>query len=243
MGPNDTIFLICVVIQIAVFVGLGAFITWLLVMKRIKDNERKEYGQFFWIYPLRPYRLTVDLSESIYYDYEPTSADVFSNLGSYPTIDDPVLIEIAEKLSEMSKGKSEKWRANFLLAFVQQNVKYGYTIDTYGDDPYWALPIQTLCKRVGDCKATTSLYCGLAKLMGIKVRYFVVKDHAVPGIKETTIEGRILKDGEDVWYPVETTSYMPITGAFTMSTRVRRSADIVAPGSSFWYTLVKNPKH
>lgn len=234
-----TVVEICICFLMAVAIGLMVLVGWLLVLDWMKKCRKKKSGEFVWIYPLKVYRLSVDLSRSTYLNDAPTSVDRYSNLGSYPTIDDPVMIEIAERLSEMCEGRSEKWKANFLLAFVQQNVKYAYDKDQYGVAEYWALPIQTLSSRMGDCEDTAFVYAGLAQLMGIRVKLFITRGHAVPAVKEPTIKGKTLVVDDDVWYPAETTSYMPITGAYTLSNKVVASADVVTPTWSFLGTLVK----
>lgn len=242
---------ICIAFLSVVFISMSLLIAWMILLDWIKKYKKKEFGEFFWIYLVRPYRLSIDLDRSTYLDYTITESDGHHYLGSVPTIDDPVMFDIAKKLSEMCEGRSEKWKANFLLAFVQQNVSYERGPDAPSYDRCWALPIQTLRTRKGDCKATAALYCGLAELMGIRVKLFIVKEHeiptikepwinhAIPGIKEPSIKGRILDDGEGIWYPAETTSMLPFTGAYTLSKRVVRSADIVVPGGNFRYALIK----
>lgn len=236
---EDTIISVCAtIILIACFVLLIA-LGYALLLYYMKNYRKKEFGKFVWSFHCRFYKMEIELGNSTYHDYAPTGVGRYSHLGEYPCIDDPVMIEIANRLTEMAGNHSEAWKAEFALAFVQQNVKYVRDIEQYGESEYWALPIQVLCNRQGDCEDTAALYAGLAKLMGIQVRYFIVTSHAVPAIKEAQFKDKPLVLDDEKWYPCETTGFLYITGYYNLSRHIITSSDVIEPTDSFKSTLVR----
>ena len=193
-------------------------------------------NDFFWIYRCKIYRMSVNLAESRYFGKGCTSTDKYRWLADYPTIDDEVLIEIASNLNKICEGKSDRYKAGMLLAFVQQNVKYTSDYEQYGKSEYYAIPIQPLTSKEGDCEDTAILYNGIAYNMGLKCRLIIVTGHATAGV--TDIVGLAGFDIDGKKYIVaETTNYIPILGLYFGKTDVRASAVPQKPSQSFLDTL------
>jgi hypothetical protein len=111
---------------------------------------------------------------------------------SFVTYDDPIVIELTEKLkaafgSDVSPGDSEF--ANFVLGYVQ--VCYGYPrnsnyIDAdaflYGQDEYFAYPVETIFQGQGDCEDTAILVAAILHVAGYDTAILILPEHAMAGV-------------------------------------------------------------
>lgn len=222
-------------ILIGILLILLVLVLYTALLNYIKNSYRKNEGEFFWIYHFIPHRIHVELKDSQYYGMGTNTVQKYSHMSSYPTVDDKVVIQIANELNRMCKGMSARYKAGMILAFVQQNVKYVSDSTQYGTLDYWAIPIQTLCSRQGDCEDTAILYCAIAYNMKIQSAFTIVPGHAFASIRQQGISDIII-DGER-WCPMETTSYIPILGYYHGSKVVTNYAEPLIPTEEFINTL------
>ena len=224
------------IIIVLLFIILG-LTTHTVVLHMIKNSSNKREGKFFWVYHFIPHWIKVDLTKSKYYGMGTNTIRKYTFMSSYPTVDDEVVKEIASQLNKMCKGKSERYKAGMILAFVQQNVKYVSDKSQYDYMDYWAIPIQTLVSRKGDCEDTAILYCSIAYNLGIQVMFTIVPGHAFASVKQQGLTDIII-DGER-WCPMETTSSIPLLGYYHGKKTVTYFAEPSTPTQSFIDTLLK----
>lgn len=224
---------LCIVI-VLLFIILGLTIHT-VVLHMIKNNSNKKEGEFFWVYHFIPHWIKVDLTKSKYYGMGTNTLRKYTFMSSYPTVDDEVVKEISSQLNKMCRRKSERYKAGMVLAFVQQNVKYVSDATQYNNIDYWAIPIQTLVSRKGDCEDTAILYCSIAYNLGIPVMFTIVPGHAFASVKQQGLTDIII-DGER-WCPMETTSSIPLLGYYHGKKTVTYFAEPSTPTQSFIDTL------
>jgi len=213
---------------------LVIFLGYTLGVIVLKMTNPKKH--FIWIYHGIPHMMSVpDLTKSQYYDLFPDKS--MNWLGCYPTIDDVVLKDIADNISAKCRNKSDSYKYGFVLAFVQQNIKYVSDIKHYGDEEIWCLPIQTLKERTGDCEDTAILYCSIIHLMDLDTCLAIVPGHAVSGAKNGL--GASFECSGRKYYFAETTSVIPIPGFYTASKNVRYCATPILPVKEFLDSLHK----
>lgn len=219
------------IIAVSILIIVVAYLITMIVFKF--SNPRKS---FIWIYHGIPHIMNVpDLTRSQYYELFPAKS--MSWLGCYPTIDDIVLKQLAEDLLDKCRNKSDSYKYGFILAFVQQNIKYVSDEKQYGESETWCLPIQTLKTRMGDCEDTAILYCSLISLMGLETVLITVPGHAVSGTKKGI--GAKFEYLSDTYYFAETTSIIPMPGIYTASKNVRYCAKPIMPTKEFMDSLHK----
>lgn len=226
---SDVLFLIVFLLALLIIFSYPLVLYGIKATAPLRNN-------FFWIYRCKVYRMSIDLTKSKYYGKGCTSIDKYRWLADYPTIDDEVLIEIASNLNKICEGKSDRYKAGMLLAFVQQNVKYVSDDEQYGKSEYYAIPIQPLTSRKGDCEDTAILYNGIAYNMGLKSRIIIVPGHATAGVKGIIgLAGFTIDD--EKYIVAETTNYIPILGLYFGKTSVKGSAEPQMPSQAFINTL------
>ena len=193
---------------------------------------------FFWFYRGVPYFMKkVDLTESQYYNKRVISSQYkYVYMADYPTVDDVVIKKIANQLNDMCAGRSESYKAGFLLAFVQQNFKYVHDLSQYDFEEYWAIPIETLESRKGDCEDTSLLYSALAYNMGLKVVTRRVIGHVFPAVPNGMFTK--VKVADEYFYPAETTGVLAIPGLYSGKTTVTNFGYPQVPCKAFKDLLV-----
>ena len=154
-----------------------------------------------------------DLKVSQYFGLFPSLMSV-QYLPYYSTIDDPVMIEIANQLSSQLEGRSERVKATVVLAFVQQNINYVSDEAQYGKRDMWALPIMTLYSCKGDCDCMASLYVSIAHNMGLDVATVQITGHMFPAVCFEGGHGQSYKLGDKNYYHMEVTDSLTVAGRF-----------------------------
>ena len=122
---------------------------------------------------------------------------------SYDSVQDPYISQIAEYILSVTEGKSEQYRANVLLAFVQ-NIEYVYDSDIHGTEEYWQFPLETLFLGSGDCEDTSILFCAIASAMGYDSAMLLFDGHmaagiAVDGFRATRSYSSVIYRGANGW--------------------------------------------
>lgn len=91
--------------------------------------------------------------------------DPSSKMASFVTSSDETINTLSEKLYDLTKTQDfDKTKtANFILRFVQKNIKYALDNQTKACSEYWRFPIETLFEQKGDCEDTSVLYAAILK--------------------------------------------------------------------------------
>ena len=127
------------------------------------------YYSFSWTYEGTPYTVSTNISASDYLSYSEDSIARYDkkngHILNFVTYNDPTIMSLASNLSSICAGKSDKDKANIVLAYVQ-SIPYQYDSDFNGQDEYWKFALETVFDGSGDCEDTSILYSALMKAMG-----------------------------------------------------------------------------
>lgn len=154
----EMIVMLVILIGFVVFLGYQVFLTlWVYIHKG-----------YSWWYGFKLYSVNMpDLTKSPYYGKNAPKR--LNWQAYYPTIDDPMVKNVARQIDLIARSNrlNDTQKANLILKFVQQNIKYVKDKDQYGKEEYWVLPVNTLAKKAGDCEDSAFLcaclmhHCGL----------------------------------------------------------------------------------
>ena len=142
-------------------------------------------------------------------------------MASFVTSKDAVIGSLVDLLNEIadSKGFDDVDISNFVLSFVQQNIRYSSDNVSKGVEEYWRYPVETLVEKQGDCEDSTILYATIMKKMGYDaVLLFYVLDDDIGhlatgvGIGAEIVEGFFVVHENQRFYYCETTSQGFIVG-------------------------------
>ena len=165
---------------------------------------------YWWCIPrLFPHRMEIpDMSESQY--YHKTGPRNTYNIGFFPTIDDPLLIQLADTFQKQYGHLPKNSQARILLAFVQQNVKYTSDEKIYPKEyDAWQFPATTIRDARGDCEDSAFLFAGIAYLIGLDVIMVGQPGHMTCGYAAEgwNIGASVFFNGKTYWI-METTSVL-----------------------------------
>ncbi len=168
--------------------------------------------QYSWTYGDEELTYTLDI---LYDDYaaardsipvsERRHIDAESDIR-FVTYSDKYVVKIAEDLKAMASERnlSETESADFILIFVQ-SLEYRSDADQYGTDEYWALPVETLFLKSGDCEDTSILYSAMMSSLGYRTSLLLFPSHMAAGLNIDGITGQSYL-GQLKYYYCETTS-------------------------------------
>ncbi len=147
----------------------------------------------------------------------------------FVTYSDRYVALIAKDLDAMAseRGLSKTESADFILTFVQ-SLEYRSDADQYGTDEYWALPVETLFLKSGDCEDTSILYCAMMSSLGYRTSILLFPSHAAAGLNIDGITGQSYL-GQLKYYYCETTSTGYSVGQKPAEVDNRASAVIEIP--------------
>ncbi len=196
--------------------------------------------KFSWTYGAKFYSVEADLSESPY--YRKCQKDRFIEyLPYYSTIDDPVMKDIADRISEqIPEYADDAYVANVVLAMIGRNVKYAFDEDVYGLEDLWGLPVVVLENGRGDCDCMTDLYVSIAHNLDLDVVSVLVEGHMFAAAHVDWAGVYYLLGGKK-YYHVEATSDLPVTGRYWDESRVQAWAAPDTPPQQFVSTLTECP--
>lgn len=228
----DAILAICLL----VIVALIAFLGYLCVILALKFSAHSKAGDYRFVYRLR-YRTVPcpTLSESRYWNRFPRDASASSHQFEYGgTVDDDVMRTMADMIADRVDGKSDAYKAGFILAMVQQNCTYRKDAVTFGKTEKYAFPVCTAYLRGCDCEDSAYWGACLSQLIGLDVAMFRVYGHMTYGVylggKGTCLE----HDGK-AYTICETTGFLPV-GIYTQNKDIRASFKLSVPEEGWFDT-------
>ena len=178
----------------------------------IKSNEQYVYSTTYsgtvsyvgtitedyeWIYHGIQYSAEVSFNYDEYRSYRMMDHNSrwvtdYNKTTQFITYDDPVVVALAESLREaydIEHDASDQSFAEFVLGFVQICFDYPPHSNSmeadkylYGQDEYFAYPLETIFFRMGDCEDTSILAAALFKALGYEAGIIVVPGHAVAAV-------------------------------------------------------------
>ncbi len=204
-------------------------ILWYQVVLPISTVPPEEVynNTYRWTFEQHVYSLSVDIPVETYDWYvektvnrSPQMRGSFA-MASFVTSADYVIMSVAALLQSIAldEGFNTIRFGNFILAFVQQNIRYANDNVSKGVEEYWRYPVETLVEKQGDCEDSTLLYVSLMKQLGFKtiLLFYVIDDnigHLAGGIAfdETIQDGFFVTHRDVNYYYCESTSQGYIIG-------------------------------
>lgn len=131
------------------------------------------------------------------YSRKPLSASDYDKFTKYVTSGDSNLITLSNRITDVYKkafgpdaSTTGQAYADFVLAFVQINYDYPPNNGTsfpgdktiYGEKEYYAYPMETIMRGVGDCEDTSILTATLLKIAGYSTALGLLPGHAIVGV-------------------------------------------------------------
>ena len=107
--------------------------------------------------------------------------------------------QVAEQICSETSGYGDRARALAALWFVQTAIQYASDADLYGEDEFWARPLETLYCHKGDCEDTSVLLCSILLAMGFDAVLLDYPGHVAVGV--------CLEGAEGTYYPYGGKSY------------------------------------
>ena len=193
----------------------------------IKPPEEMYNETYRWTFEKKSYVLSVEIPFETYdwYLTNPVnrSPQMRGSLAmvSFVTSSDSVIKSVAGSLNKLAReqGMDDEAVSNFVLAFVQQNIRYSEDNISKGVEEYWRYPVETLVEKQGDCEDSTLLYATLMKQLGYKtvLLFYIIDDdigHLATGIAvgESIQDGFFITYKNAEYYYCETTSQGFIVG-------------------------------
>ena len=152
---------------------------------------------YTWPYKSSQYSVTLSFGLEDYIKYKEKdtnrrSVTNYNRIKDFVTFDDPVIKILAEKLKDVYKGNTQPGDvgfANFILGFVQYCYEYPPNTSTmagdkfqYGNDEYFAYPLETIFYGMGDCEDTAIIAAALYTALGYDAAIGLVPNHAMVGV-------------------------------------------------------------
>jgi len=152
--------------------------------------------EYNWTYQGVPYSAQVSFSLIDYLNYKEmnTKGRAVTNYGnviSFITYNDPTIVELADSLKEAYGDRDTTGQdfAMFVLAFVQTCFEYppsisgmGADMYQYGQNEYFAYPMEAIYYRMGDCEDTSILAAALFEALGYNAGVLILPGHAMAAV-------------------------------------------------------------
>lgn len=147
------------------------------------------------------------------------------------TIDDPFMRELASEVEKECEGKSDAYKAGYILKITQCLYTYEKDSKVYGQQDRWQFPVCTAYLRTGDCEDGAFFGAGLSRLCGLDAIVIYQKGHALYGVCVDGIGMKVTHDGKE-YLKCETTSILPL--GFTLHEgAVLGTYDVKVPSPDF----------
>ena len=174
-----------------------------------------------WFYNIH-WKLEMDIPIETYEEYANANIDrspqdsPFPNdaMAAFVTSNEKVVLDFADELKKLADSKRYDTvnTANFILRFVQVNVRYALDNETQGCIEYWKYPVESLVDKEGDCEDSSILFAAIMDSLGYDVvlLFYKLKEknsgHLAVGINLPGEHGEYVEDSGKKYYYCETTT-------------------------------------
>jgi RNA polymerase subunit RPABC4/transcription elongation factor Spt4 len=169
---------------------------------------------YTWEYDGATYEIELEISEDSYDQYADQSIlrgmrtdNDYDLVYDFMTVSDDTILEVVELLQGIATeaDMSEHEILSLTLSFVQ-TITYSSDSDTYGQDEYWAFPVETLYMETGDCEDKSFLYASIVEAMGVDAVLLLYDDHVAVGVADNDVVGWYYEYNGVKYYYAETTA-------------------------------------
>lgn len=136
-----------------------------------------------------------------------------SSISEYIDSRDPYVKQVASHILSETEGFSDLGKAEAASSFVKCTIGYSSDPDLYGRDEFYALPLETLYLRRGDCEDTSVLLCSVMLAMGLDACVLDFAGHMAVGVSVEGAEGTHYALGGTDYYYCESTGPVVSIGA------------------------------
>lgn len=147
---------------------------------------------YTWTYDGHEYTTAVSYDYSEFQKYSGTSAATYTQRSTFDDLTGFIIVndviedinaDLASKYTATySTEASGQGYAEFVLAFVQIAYSYLYDESLYGQDEYYAYPMETIQNGGGDCEDTSILAAALFKAAGYSSGVFLIPGHCIAAV-------------------------------------------------------------
>lgn len=96
--------------------------------------------------------------------------------------EDTTVRTIAEYVDQMTFGRSDVYKADFVNNFVYQCIEYKDDAEVHGHRDYYQYPVETLLMKSGDCEDMSILTASILRAMGYDAILLMGNDHCIVGV-------------------------------------------------------------
>ena len=187
------------------------------------------------VYHLLPKKLPMPvMTQSPYFNRYPDKSRKWTRdyWSMCPCIDDPWMRELAKEIDEACKGKSERYKAGYILKIAQCIYTYKSDKKIYEEIDRWQYPVCTAYLRTGDCEDGTFIGAGLSYLCGLDTIVMHTQGHALYGVNVKGFGLMSVKFDGKRYLLCETTTLLPI-GMTLCSEQVQEAYYVKMPRTDF----------
>lgn len=154
-----------------------------------------------------------------------------------PTIDDPILQNIADQLRSkwIYKRSTTYGKTTIVAQVVQQGIKYITDAKKYGMEDVNSTPATVLYDREDDCESMSFLFAGIAYNCGLDVVTVRVEGHKLAAVCTGVSLGITVTYNNKKYQTVELTCPVPV--GLGILTGFRGSDPVVEPTEDFYKCL------
>ena len=226
--------MILLTILIVIIVLLLGMVAYILIGKLYKDTRKNVKDGIHFSYHLIPRKLDMpSYTLSPYFNRYPDKKSrwtpEFWNIC--PTIDDPWLKELAQEVDKACEGKSDRYKAGYILKIAQCIYTYESDKKVYNETDRWQFPVCTAYLRHGDCEDGAFIGAGLSLLCGLDTIVIYEEGHALYGVNVKGFGMRV-KHKDASYLKCETTAILPL-GITLSGNKVLGTYNIYAPAKDF----------
>jgi len=167
---------------------------------------------FRWSYLGHTFVMDVNVSADAYLSYKMRTPDRApseeSAMMAFVTSNDPVVVDIANKLGQMAavRGYDDLRTVGLALAFVQGCIEYSWDNVSAGQEEYWRYSVETLYGEIGDCEDDSILLASVLEAMHYDSVLFLFWDHMAVGVDVPGASGDFFTYDSVDYYYCETTA-------------------------------------
>lgn len=219
-------------VMLCVLIFFIAFIVYYLgILYLMKWLSPRFENKFVFVHHLIPRIVKMpELETSKYFDRFP----YYRSSMYCPTIDDPIMKELANNITRICNGKSDRYKASYILSLVQQGYRYQSDTKTYGKSEKFAFPVCTMYLKKADCEDGAFLGASLSKLCGLDTVIIDVVGHIAYGVNVPGIGCKVEHNGKKYLW-CESTFTLPI-GFHINDKKMEGIYDVEIPPNEWLYT-------
>lgn len=227
--------MILITVLILFVIALIAGLADLLIGKLYKSTRKNVKDGIHFIFRFMPQKLPMPtFKQSSLMNMYPDKSNKWTTdmWRMCPSINDEWMKELARLVNERCVGKSDKYKAKYILKIAQCIYSYEHDSKVYGKNDVWQFPVCTAYLRTGDCEDGALFGAGLSKLCGLDTIMIYQEKHALYGVAVSGF-GMKVTHNDKHYLKCETTSILPLGITFSEG-KVLGTYDVIPMTPEFY---------